>query len=146
MAVPSSSISTGILPTGFCRRTLSDGSTVSAGSILMSRSRSSTAAAMRTLRTNGEGAAERSIIRKKNSQAPVARVRSAIGERAARSAGDHEVDCLRPFALLVGLHVEADALSFVERLEPGALDRGDVHEHVAPAGLKSLNERSEEHT
>src|SRR5262249_50620052 len=47
------------------------------------------------------------------------------------SAGDHEIDGLGALALLVGLDVEADALSFIERLEPGALDRGDVHEHVA---------------
>src|SRR5262249_32587294 len=34
-------------------------------------------------------------------------------------------------ALFVGLDFEADTLPFVERLESGALDCGDVHEHVA---------------
>src|SRR5215510_1634144 len=51
----------------------------------------------------------------------------------ARSAGDDEVHRLRPLALLVGLDVEGDALPLGQRLEPGTLDRGDVHEHVAPA-------------
>src|ERR1043166_2143520 len=137
MAVPSSSSSTGILPSGFCRRTLSDGSTVSAGSILMSPSSPRTAAAMRTLRTNGDGVAERRIIRttkvrgKKNTSAPMALMQRKSRNVWPRSAGDNEVDRLGSLAFLVGLDVEADALPFVERLEPGALHRGDVHEHVA---------------
>src|SRR5262245_26087941 len=49
------------------------------------------------------------------------------------SAGDDEVDRLRPLALLVGLDVEGDALPLGQRFEAGALDRGDVNEHVAPA-------------
>src|SRR4030081_3377444 len=48
-------------------------------------------------------------------------------------ARDDEIDGLRPFTLLVGLDVEGDVLSLVQGLEPGLLDRGDVHENVAPA-------------
>src|SRR5262249_60862018 len=32
-----------------------------------------------------------------------------------------------------GLDVEGEALPLAQRFEPGPLDRGDVHEHVAPA-------------
>src|SRR5262245_32937172 len=53
-----------------------------------------------------------------------------------RSAGDDEVDGLRAFAFLVGLDIERDALSFGQRLEPGTLDGGDVHEHIAPAVVR----------
>src|SRR5262245_61322862 len=53
-----------------------------------------------------------------------------------RSAGDDEVDGLRAFAFLVGLDIERDALSFGQRLEPGTLDGGDVHEHIAPAVIR----------
>src|SRR4029077_20811734 len=35
-----------------------------------------------------------------------------------------------------GLDVEADALAFVERLQAGALDRGDVNEDVATAVVR----------
>src|ERR1051326_6911600 len=52
------------------------------------------------------------------------------------AAGDGEIDSLRPLALLVGLDVEADALTFVERLQSGALDRGDVNEDVATAVVR----------
>src|SRR6185437_8643754 len=42
----------------------------------------------------------------------------------------------RTLALLVGLDIELDALPFVQALEPGVLDRGDVHEHVAPTVVR----------
>src|SRR5262249_30569589 len=51
------------------------------------------------------------------------------------SAGHDEIDGLRALALLVGLDVEGDVLSLIEPLEPGALDRGDVNEHVAAAAV-----------
>src|ERR1043166_8076655 len=54
-------------------------------------------------------------------------------DRVRQSAGDDQVDRLRTLALLVGLDVEVDALAFVERFQPGALDCRDVHEHVAAA-------------
>src|SRR5215831_15984688 len=56
--------------------------------------------------------------------------------RETSSAGDDEIDSLRPLALLVGLDVEADALTFVERFQAGALDRGDVNEDVATAVVR----------
>src|ERR1700738_2114097 len=128
-------MSTGILPSGFSRRTLSDGSTVSAGSILMPPSSPRMAAAMRTLRTKGDEGEERRIIAKTGSgkRFRLRRWRGCGGESANAGglAGDHEVHRLGALALFIGLDVEADALPFVERLEPGALDRGDVHEHVA---------------
>src|SRR6185437_13610032 len=55
---------------------------------------------------------------------------------ADRSAGDDEVDGLRAFALFVGLDIETDALAFIERLQARALDRGDVHEHIAAAVIR----------
>src|SRR5882724_11758298 len=59
--------------------------------------------------------------------------RIAATRGARRSARDDEIDGLGALALLVGLDVERDALSLVQRLEPGPLDGGDVHEDVAPA-------------
>src|SRR5436305_8895590 len=53
--------------------------------------------------------------------------------RETSSAGDDDIDSLRPLALLGGRDVEADALTFVECLQSGALDRGDVNEDIAPA-------------
>src|SRR5262249_7138581 len=50
-----------------------------------------------------------------------------------RSAGDDEVDGLRTLALFIGLDVEGEALPLAQRFEPGPLDGGDVHEHVAAA-------------
>jgi len=52
--VPSSNTNAGILPSGFCCRTLSAGFMVSAGSILISPSRPSTLAPILILRTKGE--------------------------------------------------------------------------------------------
>src|SRR5262245_823466 len=99
-------------------------------------------AAMRTLRTKGEADAWRSV----NMIGPMAGAGAVPDGTAAaylpqaweekrpkRSAGDDEVDGLRPLALLVGLDVEGNALPLGQRLQAGALDRGDVHEHVAPA-------------
>src|SRR5580704_2789031 len=60
--MPSSPSSTGILPSGFCSRTLSFTSDVSAASTFTSLSRPSKAIAIRTLRPNGEAGDERSII------------------------------------------------------------------------------------
>src|ERR1700704_3002080 len=58
--------------------------------------------------------------------------RAAAGEPAAGiSTCDDEVDGLRTLALLVGLDVEGDALPLGQRLESGALDGSDMHEHVA---------------
>src|SRR3984957_19052279 len=52
----------GILPSGFCLRTLSLTSLVSAASIFTSLSRPSSEIAIRTLRPNGEAGEERRII------------------------------------------------------------------------------------
>src|SRR6185295_3752823 len=106
--MPSSVMSTGILPSGFCWRTVSVGLFVSAGSTLMSRSRPRMLAAILILRPNGDGGVGRKIIMANN--------------RRSISAGDHEVDRLRSLALLVGLDIEADALPLAERFESGALD------------------------
>src|SRR5215469_4061493 len=48
-------------------------------------------------------------------------------------AGDDEVDGLWPFALFVGLDLEANALAFHQRLQPRAFNSGDVDEDVAAA-------------
>src|SRR3984885_7126028 len=48
-------------------------------------------------------------------------------------AGDDQIDRLRTLALLVRLDIEADALTFDQRLQPRTLDRGDVHKHIATA-------------
>src|SRR5262245_21101232 len=53
--------------------------------------------------------------------------------QSRRSAGDDEVDGLRTLALLVGLDIEGEALPLGQRFEPGSLDGGDVHKHVAAA-------------
>src|SRR5215470_15594359 len=144
--VPSSSTSAGILPSGFCRRTLSLGFIVSASSIAMSRSSPSTFAAIRTLRTKGEAGELRSvnmeglaIDERRSRGGGLQRERSAADRRARPSAGDDEVDGLRTLALLVGLDVEGDALPLGQRLEAGALDGGDVHEDV-PASVVRLDE------
>src|SRR5437667_3385765 len=55
----------------------------------------------------------------------------ASGGSSRRLAGDDEVDGFRTLALLVGLDVEGEALSLAQRFEPGLLNRGDVHKHVA---------------
>src|SRR5271169_718423 len=60
--MPSSAISTGILPSGFCDRRLSLALVGSAGSTVTSPSRPRTETAIRTLRPNGEGSDERMII------------------------------------------------------------------------------------
>src|SRR5437763_13834587 len=52
------------------------------------------------------------------------------------SAGDDEIHRLRPFALLIGLHVEGDALALGQRFEPGTLNRGDVNEDIASAVIR----------
>ena len=54
IALPSSRTSTGILPSGFCWRSGSDGSVVVADSTFTLPSSPSTLTAMRALRPNGE--------------------------------------------------------------------------------------------
>src|SRR5688500_11777774 len=100
----------------------------------------SRAAAILTLRPNGEGGEPRRIIivtfRKHTSKwesvrrgrhrgrvppAPGGAAQVVIG-----SARHDQIDGLRPLALLVGLDVERDALAFREALQPGPLDRRDV--------------------
>src|SRR5258708_29186703 len=153
-AVPSSAITTGILPSGFCLRTLSLTSVVSAVSIVTSLSRPSSEIAIRTLRQNGEAGEERRII----IATPLTLLilfagalfcgghfcgehfcgnalraqcnSSAFGRAAARYfatrraptrrgnvtlSGDDELDRFRTLALLVGLHIEADALTLDPR-------------------------------
>src|SRR5690348_13180755 len=56
--------------------------------------------------------------------------------RATPSAGHDKIDGLRSLALLVGLDIKTDALAFLQRLQPGALDRGDVYEDVATAVVR----------
>src|ERR1700688_1686995 len=60
--MPSSAITYRILPSGFCLRTLSLTSLVSAASIVTSLSRPSSEIAIRTLRPNGEAGEERRMI------------------------------------------------------------------------------------
>src|SRR6516162_8041218 len=139
----SSSTSAAILPSGFCRRTLSLGFIVSAGSTAISRSSPSTFAAIRTLRTKGEAGELRSVNMeglaiddRRNRRGGLQRERSAADRRVRPSARDDEVDGLRTLALLVGLDVEGDALPLGQRLEPGALDGGDVHEDVAASVVR----------
>ena len=116
----------------------------------MSRSRPSTLAAMRTLRPNGEAATSCAAINmatpsvfgvmrgsgcaRRSGVAPPARRSDAAVSRDQPVID--EVDGLRTLALLVGLDVEGDALSFGQRLQPGPLDGGDVHEHVASAVVR----------
>src|SRR6185295_1563800 len=49
------------------------------------------------------------------------------------SASDDQVHSLWAFALLVGLDLKLNSLSFGQRLQSGVLDSGDVHEDIAPA-------------
>src|SRR5258708_28651223 len=109
----------------------------------MSRSSGSTFAAIRILRTNGELGELRSVSmaawRSMSGVEPRRRLaKRAVGGdwRARSSTGDDQVDGLRTLALLVGLDVEGDALPLGQRLEPGALDGGDVHEDVAAAVVR----------
>src|ERR1700738_348999 len=51
-------------------------------------------------------------------------------------AGDHQIDCFGAFALLVGLNIITNPLTFVQHLEPRLLDGRDVYEHVAPAVVR----------
>ena len=122
--LPSSSTSVGILPIGFCWRTVLEGLVVSAGSTLMSFSSPSTLAAMRILRTNGDDGEERRIIMGKRRD--FAAATDTVPSRPARTCGkpqlcpretstrDDEIDGLGALALLVWLHIEGDALSFVQ--------------------------------
>src|SRR5262245_20675297 len=109
----------------------------------MSRSSPSTFAAIRILRTNGELGELRSVSmeawRSMTGVEPRRRLatRAVGGDRRARSStGDDQVDGLRTLALLVGLDVEGDALPLGQRLEPGSLDGGDVHEDVATSVVR----------
>src|SRR5262249_32250174 len=52
------------------------------------------------------------------------------------STGDDQVHRLRPLAFLVGLNIERDALPLVQRLQPSALNSGDMHEYVPPAVIR----------
>src|SRR6185312_12687329 len=61
------------------------------------------------------------------------RRRNGPARRRLRSTGHNQIDGLRPLALLVGLHIELDVLPFVQALETGLLDCGDVNEHIASA-------------
>src|ERR1700730_8733215 len=109
----------------------------------MSRSSPSTFAAIRILRTNGELGELRSVSmeawRSMTGVEPRRRLaKRAVGGdwRARSSTGDDQVDGLRTLALLIGLDVDRDALPLGQRLEPGALDGGDVHEDVAAAVVR----------
>src|ERR1700704_4943725 len=62
--------------------------------------------------------------------------RSDITTETSSSARDDEVDGLRPLALLVGLHIEGDALALVEQFQTRALHRCDVNKHVASAVVR----------
>src|ERR1700686_1412934 len=63
---------------------------------------------------------------------------NSLGPDAIRTGmrdlrGNHQVDRLGPFALFVRFDLECDALSFGQILQPRALHRGDVNEHIAAA-------------
>src|ERR1700726_18148 len=49
------------------------------------------------------------------------------------SSGDDEIDRFWALALLVGLDIEADALTLDQRFQPRTFNSGNVHEHVAAA-------------
>src|SRR5204863_7436744 len=103
-------------------------------SIVTSLSRPRMPSARFTLRPNGEGGEERRIIM---SGIPLCGAGAQYPSRKVFTlAGDDEVDRFRSLALLVRLDVEVDALAFVERLQARALDRRDVHEHIAPAVVR----------
>jgi hypothetical protein len=53
--------------------------------------------------------------------------------RLLNSAGNDEVDGYWTLALLVGLDIEGEALSFGQRFEAGLFDGDDVHEYIASA-------------
>src|SRR6266508_1767799 len=63
-------------------------------------------------------------------------MRGAEGSPARKSACNDEVDGFGALALLVGLDIKGNALSFGQCFEPGPLDGGDVHEHVAPPVIR----------
>ena len=64
-------------------------------------------------------------------------VYSVRDSRAFRlSAGDDEIDRLRSLALLVGLDIEADPLSFCQAFHAGLFDCGNVHEHITSAIIR----------
>src|SRR5437764_3135339 len=130
--VPFSTISAGILPSGFCLRNESPASVGSAFSIVTSLSKPRMPIASLILRPNGEGGEERRIIIFGQSTGRALSARQ-FTESVIRSAGDHQVHGLRALALLVRLDVEREALTFVERFHAGALHRRVVHEHVASA-------------
>src|SRR5262249_27191045 len=147
---PSSRMSTGTLPSGFCRLIGSAGSWVEAGSTLTLPSRPSTLMAMRALRPNGgpkpvrrvtmgqrcpswPPPAPSTIADKWKSRQSAARQRGPVG---AQLTGDDEIYGLGAFAFLIGLDIEGDPLSFIQRFEPGPLDRRDMHENVTPPVIR----------
>src|SRR6516162_2554950 len=134
MAVPSSSISTGILPRGFCRRRLSEESVGSAGSTFVWSPKPNSEIAIRTLRPKGEAGDERRIIiappcikkafsvlgtdlqkrcgsakrQRRPRICPAPPIKSAAQQVAL--PGDDEIDGLRAFTLFIGFNIETDAL------------------------------------
>src|SRR5580698_9807126 len=156
--MPSSPSSTGILPSGFCSRTLSFASDVSAASTFTSLSRPSKAIAIRILRPNGEAGDERSIIMEtpslefqgdragdsakesRSARAPHGLLQSrrrAPTRRAVQAlAGNNEIYRLRTLTFLVRLNVEIDPLTFGQRFQARTFNSGDVHEHIAAAIIR----------
>src|SRR3974390_2835692 len=97
---------------------------------------------MWTLRAKGEAGVDLRIMgkslfatgaRRNDSATDCASKRSVDTAAFYKSAGDHQIHGLGAFAFLVWLHIEADALALIERLQSGRLHGGDVYEHVAPA-------------
>src|ERR1700682_1453135 len=121
--LPSSRTSVGILPSGFCLRTLSFGSSVSVFSIRTSSPRPRIAISLLIFRAKGEVVDER--------RTSIGYPRFIFDLVFWNSALRREIDRLRSLAAIVVFDFERKALAFVQCAEPRARHRGNVHEHVA---------------
>src|SRR5262249_10231794 len=141
---PSSRISTGILPSGFCCGSGSLSSWVEASSTLILPSKPSTLAAMRALRPNGDPKLVRKVTMGNATLfgRPHDRGCGGVSGRQPRPAGTRprgeqpgvaRVSGVGAFAFLAGIDIEGDPLPCGQRFEPGPFDCGDVNEHIAAA-------------
>src|SRR5918997_424833 len=76
----------------------------------------------------------RAMLRKKSAHA--LQSKDSDQDAAKISAGDHQVNSLGAFALLVRFNLKAEPLAFVQRFQPRTFDCGDVHEDVTPAVVR----------
>src|ERR1700681_4827620 len=122
---PSSRTSVGMLPSGFCCRTLSLGSSVSAFSIRILSSRPRIEIAILIFRAKGEVVDERRTSIFYPLFIPDCFCNSAL----------REVDRFRSFAAIVVLDIERNFLAFAQCAETRARHRRNVHEHVAASAV-----------